>query len=63
MNLSTKQKQTHRHKKTKLWLPKEREGGINQEYGINIYKIFIGNKQGPTIQHRKLYSISCNKLQ
>ena len=40
MNLSTKQKKSHRHRKQtygyqrgKVW------GGINQEFGINIYTL------------------------
>ena len=37
--------------------------GINWEYGINryyyIYK--VDKQQGPTVQHRELYSISYNK--
>ena len=37
MNLFIKRKQTHRHKKTNLWLPKERGyGAINWKLNINI---------------------------
>ena len=45
MNLCTKQKKTHRHKKKKVWLPKgEGWRGINQELWdkhihTTIYKI------------------------
>ena len=39
-------------------------GKINYEFGINthttVYK--IDNQQGPTVQHRELYSITCNNL-
>ena len=48
MNLYIKQKQTHRQK-TNLWLPKGKGGGgVNQEFGINRYKLLyiiqINNK-------------------
>ena len=52
MNLFTKQKQTHRHRRQYYqrgkW--KEFEGGINQEFGINRYTTVytIDNQQGPT---------------
>ena len=50
--------------KTNLWLPKGKEGekGINQEFGINIYILLhkTDKKQGPTVEHRELYSLSCN---
>ena len=51
MNLSTKQKQTHRYKKYTYGYQRGNEyRGINQEFGINIhtptYK--INNQQGPT---------------
>ena len=36
MNLFTKQKQTHRQRKLTA-IKGERERGINQEFGINIY--------------------------
>ena len=51
--------------KTNLWLPKGKGGGgwITQEFGISrqttIYE--IDKEQGPTVQHRELYSISQNK--
>ena len=37
-------------------------GGINWEFGINtiIYINKIDKQQGPTVQHRELYSISYN---
>ena len=49
---------------TNLWLPKGK-GGINQEFEINRYTLLyikIDNQQGPTVKHRELYSIFCNKL-
>ena len=36
MNLFTKQKQTHRHKK-QIYVTKGDSGLINQEFGIDIY--------------------------
>ena len=66
MNLFTKQKQTHRHRKKKLMVTKgERQGRNdklelwNEQIHTIIYKI---DKQGPTIQHRKLYLIYYNSL-
>ena len=54
--------------KTNLWLPKGKGGGQrrnklgvwDQQIHTTIYK--IDKKQGPTVQHRELYSISCNNL-
>ena len=39
MHLCTKQKQTHRHRKQNVWLPKGEGGGTNQEFGINTYTL------------------------
>ena len=53
--------------KTNLWLPKGKGGGRDklevwdQQIQTTIYK--IDKQQGPTVYHRELYSISCNKLQ
>ena len=49
MNLITKQKQTHRHRKqTYGYQGGKRKGGINQEYGIKRYTLLyikqINNK-------------------
>ena len=51
---------------TGLWLPKGKEGEGGNKLGVwdqqiqtTIYK--INKQQGPTVQHRELYSISCNK--
>ena len=52
--------------KTNLWLPKGKGVGRDklgiwyQQILTTVYK--IDNQQGPTIQHRELYSISCNNL-
>ena len=65
MNLFTKQKDSQTQKTT-LWLPKGKDGGRDklgvwdQQIQITIYE--IDKQQGPTVQHRELYSISCNKL-
>ena len=50
MNLFTKQKQTHRHRKQTYGYQREKVGGggTNQEHGINRYTLlyieYIGNK-------------------
>ena len=62
-NLFTKQKQTHRHRKQTDDYQKEKwQGGINQEFEIGRCKLTYINKQGPIVQHRGLYAISCNNL-
>ena len=66
MNLFTKQKQTHRHRKQTSGYQKGKGGqggGINYEIGINIHTTINKiDKQRPTILHREVYSISCNNL-
>ena len=48
MNLFTKQKQTHRFRKQTYGYQRGSGGGINQEFGINIYTLlymqWINNK-------------------
>ena len=39
MNLFTKQKHTHRHRKQTYGYQMGKGGGINQEVGINIYTL------------------------
>ena len=64
MNLSMKQKQTHRHREQTcgcqwgggVWERMEWEFGGQQ---TSIYK--MDKHQGPTVQHRELYSLSCDK--
>ena len=68
MNGSTKQKQTHRHKK--LICDGKSVGNGNgggrimqeevcgQEMKIMIYRM---DKQGLTVHHKELYCISCDK--
>ena len=65
MNLLIKQKQTHRHRKQTYGYQREKEGRDklsvwNQQTQTTIYK--TDKQQGPTVQHRELDSISCNKL-
>ena len=65
MNLFTKQKQTHRHRKQTYGYQKG--GGERDKLGVwdeNIHTTMfkIDNQQGPTVQHRELYSISCKNL-
>ena len=45
--------------KTNLWLPKGKCGRV-QIKTLCMYK--INNQQGPTVQHRELYSMFCNNL-
>ena len=65
MNLSMKQKQTHRHREQICgcqdvggW---ERDGlGVwDQQMQTIMYR--MDKQQSPTVQHRELYSISCDK--
>ena len=67
MNLFTKQVQTHIHREQTTATKVERGGGINQEFGINIYTLLyikqINNKDLPTVQHREVYSMFLNNLQ
>ena len=46
--------------KTNLWLPKGKGQKKGENIQTTIYK--INYQQGPTAQHRELYSISCNNL-
>ena len=59
MNLSTKQKQAHRHRKQtgKGWESGKLEIW-DQQTDPTTYK--KDNQQGPTVQNRKLYSIFSN---
>ena len=66
MNLFTKQKQTHRHRKQTYGYQVGKGGGRDklgvwdQQIHTTIYK--VDKQQGPTVQYRELYSISYNKL-
>ena len=65
MNLYTKQKQTHRHRKQtygyqRVKWGRDKLGVWDQQIQITIYR--TDKQQGPTVQHRELYSIFCNKI-
>ena len=65
MNLSTKQNQTHRYREQTRGCQgeegwgKDEEGVWDQQRQTIIYR--MDKQHGPTVQHRKLYSISYNK--
>ena len=64
MNISTKQKQTHRHREQTVVAKeggKGREGlGIwDQQMQTSIYG--MDKQQDPTVWYRELHSISCDK--
>ena len=67
MNVYTKQKQTHRHRKqtNSYQGGRGKGGGTNQGYGINRYRPlyikWISNKD--VLFHRETYPISYNNLQ
>ena len=59
MNLLANQKQTHKHRR-QTWLPKEGGGEVqirSQQIQASIYK--TDNEQGSPVQHREVYSLSC----
>ena len=65
VNLSTKQKQAHSHREQtcgfqggKGW---ERDGVGVWDFQMQTIMYRMDKQQGPTVQHRELYSISCNK--
>ena len=64
MDLSMKQKQTHRPREY-MWLPRrEVYGMVEWEVGIrnvNCYIYRMDTQQGPTIQNLELYPVSCDK--
>ena len=65
MNISMKEKQTHRYK---LTCGCQEGGGLGRD-GVGVWGqqmqtiIYRMDKQGPTIWHREAYSISCDKPQ
>ena len=61
MNISMKQKQTHRHREQTCGCQggggrEDKLGVWDQQIQTTIYK--VDKRQGPTVQHRELYSIS-----
>ena len=65
MNLSMKQKQTHRHREqTCGWHGGGEEGeGWTGSLGLvgENYYIRMDKQQGPTVQHGELYTVSYDK--
>ena len=61
MNLSTKQKQSHRHREQTYGC----QGGerMDRESGVSMCKLTFrkDKKEGPAIQHKEIYSISSDK--
>ena len=63
MNLSTKQKQTHRHGKQTFGCQGRRERDKLEVWDYRCKLLQIGwIKQGPTVQYRELYPISWDRL-
>ena len=59
INLSTKQKQTHRHREQACGC---HGGGKRGREGLEVWdEQTETDGQGPTAQRRELYSISCDK--
>ena len=48
--------------RTDLWLPRGRwgGGGMDWEFGMQTIIQRVDIQQGPTVQHREFYSISCD---
>ena len=65
INFLTKQKQTHRHRVQNYGHQRGKDGE-REKLGIWDYQIYTikykTDEQGPTVQHRELYSISCNNI-
>ena len=65
MNLATKQKQTHRHREQTCGFQggrgqgREDLGVWDQQMQTIMYR--MDKQQGPTVQHRELYAIPCDK--
>ena len=65
MNLSMKQKQTHRHREQicgcqeGVGWGRDGVGCWDQQMQTITYR--LDKQQGPTVEHRELYSISCDK--
>ena len=65
MNLYTKQKQPHRHRKQNYGYQRgkgdrDKLGVWDKQIHTIIYK--IDKQQEFTVEHKELYSISCNNL-
>ena len=62
MNLSMKQKQTHRHREQTYDCQGGRSG-VRMDWDQQMQNMLQGmdKQQDPTVQHRELYSMSCDK--
>ena len=59
MNLYIKEKQTQEHREQTCSYWGEKGCGVwDQQMQTTIHRM---DKQGPTIQHRELHSVSCDK--
>ena len=65
MNFFQKQRQNHRHREQTYGYERgkrqDKSGAWNQQIQTIMYK--IDKQQGPTVQHRELYSLHCNNLE
>ena len=64
MNFPMKEKQTHRHREKILGC--QGGGGVGEGWTgvlglVDVNYMYRMDKQGPTVLHRELYSISCDK--
>ena len=48
--------------RTYLWLPKGKHGAEGQSRGLGLTHTHYYNNQGPTVEHRELYSVLCDNL-
>ena len=50
--------ETHRHRKQTYGYQRGRGGGINEEFGVDVYTLLyiykIDKQQGSTVEHREL---------
>ena len=60
-NLPMKQKQTRRHRETDSRLPRGRLGRDGSGVWMQSVLYRMDKQRDPTVEHRELYSISCNK--
>ena len=63
-----KKKEDSQRQRTDLWLTKGREDGKGKDWGgwdqqMQTITHRMDKQQGPTVQQRELYSISCDKPQ
>ena len=62
MNLSMKQKQSHRRREQTCGCQEEGDRRVgDQQMRTIIYLYNMDKQRGPTVQHKKLYSITYDK--